>query len=160
MTSFVFDARLFQRGLTWEACVESWFPEREDFLGRVKQAPLLTGLTSIGERGEQSRIAVYFNAFLDDTRRALPAIAASLEHGGVTARYFDEDLFFPIFGKPFGRARISLILLEADGSVARTWSMDRPAGDRLDDNALLAHLDQSISIRFATAANPETADRV
>jgi len=160
MISFIIDERLFQRGQTWESCIESWLPEREDFLRRVKHAPLLQGLTGLGECEDKARIAVYFNPHLEDTRRALPALAAGLEHGGVTARYFEEDIFFPDFFTPFGRARVILILLAPDGSVERTWQMTRGAGEREDDARFLARLENEIAARFATAGNPEAAEPV
>lgn len=118
-----FDQKLFQRGQTWNECLEAWSHERAYFLARIEEAQPLPKLTqSLQALPEGCRVVVYYNQYRTDARKFLPTLGKSLSAiPHIYCRYFDADVFFPLLNPLFGRCLPCVAMLDENGRVMSTW---------------------------------------
>lgn len=127
MTQLSMNYRMFQRGLTWTECRESWESDRTAFLNEVQAADILPQTMAVLEQKQAVRLAVYFNPHQMDSRLLLPTLGNTLDRiNGTVARYFSEDIFFSHFYPRVGRGLPMVMVLSENGDMAASWG-PRPA---------------------------------
>ena len=171
MNTLCFDHRLFQRGQTRRECLESWSPERNILLRKAAEGVILKEtLDHLLRFPRGTRLLVYYSPWGLDSVKTLPFIFNTLARAeGIVARFFNEDVFHPIFGPGYGRSSPRLFILDKSGQVLCHWG-PRPArlsqqlqlfntGEEKDswlknveDTHYLASLDTSIAHELLAAA--------
>lgn len=122
MDSFHFDDRLFQRGRTWQECLESWDHNRDLFLTRVAEVePLPKTITALNQVTRPQRLAIIFQTWRLDSLMCLPVIGKTLSQANhLTVRYFDKQAFFSLFYN-LGRQVPKLLKLADNGQASFLW---------------------------------------
>ena len=119
---FSFDNPLFQRGMTWSECKETWLPQRDRFLQYALQAELLTETFQAMATMGYNRMAIVFNPMSTDSLMSLPFIGKTLNlKESLQVRYFDFTWFFPVFFPHLDRKVPQLLVLKDDGSMRASW---------------------------------------
>ena len=123
MKPFQFNDRFFQRGQTWRECLETWEPERDAFLRRSSQKPLLQKtLSELVHNHKGARFGVLYHFASIDSALALPAIGATftrVEH--LEVRFFNMSFFFPALNPHFGRKVPQVLALDTKGFCSSQW---------------------------------------
>ncbi len=130
--NYRFDHCLFQRGLTWTECCETWTHNRDEFLRAVLDArPLETTAWAL-EQCQWTKLAVVFTPRSIDALLSIPLLGKTFANqAGLQARYFDYSWFFPVFPPQIDRRSPRLLGLDRDGVVRSDWG---PRPEKLTAN--------------------------
>ena len=123
MTIFHFDNRLFQRGQTWEECIESWEYKRDTFLHNVREGRTLKSTAKLLLKlPNHTRIAVYYSNAMLDSLKALPMLGNTFaQDPHIVTRYFCGEHFFPILYEVLGRKMPQVLFLTRSGASRPVW---------------------------------------
>lgn len=121
-TVFKIDDRLFERGQTWNECVEDWTYQRALFLKSVSVKNALTRTSVLLKRIGHGRLALIYGEASLDSLIALPYLGKTLDaFPGIQARFFRFELFFPVLFPGLGRRVPRLLSLDGNGAATAIW---------------------------------------
>lgn len=141
-----FPDKLFQRGQTWQECLECWPYQREQLLEQAAQAkPLTKTMSVIREQGICGKWLLIYSVRSTDSLMALPFLSLTWpETPENFLRLFCYEYFFPQFEHLPNRAWPALHILQHQRPRFIWGPRPRLVNEQLPVGMETRHLDQAL----------------